>query len=49
MLWMIVLILLALWTAGFMSSYTMGGFVHILLVAAVGVMLLGIFRRQRTA
>jgi len=36
MLWTIFVILLILWLLGIVSSYTLGGFVHILLVIAVG-------------
>lgn len=39
MLWTIFIILLVLWLIGFVSSYTLGGFIHILLVAAVIVLL----------
>jgi len=39
MLWTIFVILLVLWLVGFVSSYTLGGFIHILLVAAVIVLL----------
>jgi hypothetical protein len=35
MLWTIAVVLMVLWVLGFVSSYTMGGFIHILLVAAV--------------
>lgn len=35
MLWTIAIILLVLWLLGMVSSYTLGGFVHILLVLAV--------------
>ena len=35
MLWTIFVILLVLWLLGLVSSYTMGGFIHILLVLAV--------------
>jgi len=35
MLWTIFVILLVLWVLGLVSSYTMGGFIHILLVIAV--------------
>jgi hypothetical protein len=37
MLWTIAVLLLVLWGLGLVTSYTMGGFVHILLVAAVVV------------
>ena len=35
MLWTIFVVLLVLWLLGMVSSYTMGGFIHILLVLAV--------------
>ncbi len=35
MLWTIAVILLVLWLLGLVSSYTMGGFIHILLVLAI--------------
>jgi hypothetical protein len=35
MLWTIALILLVLWLVGLVSSYTLGGFIHILLVLAI--------------
>lgn len=35
MLWTIALILVVLWAVGLVSSYTMGGFIHVLLVLAV--------------
>ena len=35
MLWTIALILIVLWLVGFVSSYTLGGFIHILLVLAI--------------
>jgi hypothetical protein len=45
MIWTIFVILLILWLLGLVSSYTMGGFIHILLVVAVVVLVLGLFRR----
>jgi hypothetical protein len=39
MLWTIAIILVMLWLLGFVSSYTMGGFIHILLVNAIIVVL----------
>jgi hypothetical protein len=39
MLWTIALILLVLWALGMVSSFTMGGFIHILIVAAVVLVL----------
>jgi hypothetical protein len=35
MLWTIAVLLLVLWALGLVTSYTVGGFIHILLVAAV--------------
>jgi hypothetical protein len=44
MLYTIAVILLALWLLGFVSSYTMGGFIHILLVIAIVVILVRIIQ-----
>jgi hypothetical protein len=46
MLWTIVVILVILWALGLVSSYTMGGFIHILLVVAVIVLVVGLFQRR---
>lgn len=40
MLWTIAVILLILWMLGMVSSYTLGGFIHILLVLAVVAILI---------
>lgn len=40
MLWTIFVILLVLWLLGMVSSYTMGGFIHVLLVLAIGIVLI---------
>ncbi|HEY7509627.1 MAG TPA: lmo0937 family membrane protein [Vicinamibacteria bacterium] len=40
MLWTIFVILLILWLLGMVSSYTLGGFIHILLVIAIVVVLI---------
>jgi hypothetical protein len=45
MLWTIAVVLIILWLLGFVSSYTMGGFIHILLIIAVIVLVLGFVRR----
>jgi hypothetical protein len=42
MLWTIAVVLVILWLLGFVSSYTMGGFIHILLVLAVIVVLVNV-------
>lgn len=47
MLELIALILIILWLFGFVGSYTMGGFIHILLVIAVILVLLRIIRGRR--
>ena len=44
MLWTIAVILLILWLLGLVSSYTLGGFIHILLVLAVIVVLIRIIQ-----
>ena len=41
MLWTIAIILLVLWALGLVTSYTMGGFIHILLVIAMATVLIG--------
>lgn len=47
MLWTIFVILLILWLLGFVSGYTIGGFVHILLVIAVVVVLIRVIQGRR--
>jgi hypothetical protein len=47
MLWTIFVILLVLWLIGFVSSYTMGGFIHILLVIAVVVLIYNLITGRR--
>lgn len=47
MLWMIAVVLLVLWLLGIVSSYSMGGFIHILLVIAVITVLVNIIRGRR--
>ena len=44
MLWTIAAVLMVLWVLGLVSSYTMGGFIHILLVVAVVVVLVRVIR-----
>jgi len=44
MLWTIAVILIVLWLLGLVTSYTMGGFVHILLVIAVIMVLVNIIQ-----
>jgi hypothetical protein len=47
MLWTIFVILLVLWLVGLVTSYTMGGFIHLLLVAAVVVLILQLISGRR--
>ena len=44
MLWTIFVILLVLWLLGMVSSYTLGGFIHILLVLAIVVVLIRVIQ-----
>ena len=47
MLWTIAGILIILWLLGLVTSYTMGGFIHILLVIAVIVVLFNLIQGRR--
>ena len=47
MLWTIAVVLLVLWGLGLVTSYTMGGSIHILLVIAVVVVLVRIIQGRR--
>jgi hypothetical protein len=47
MLWTICVILLILWLLGFMSGYTMGGVIHVLLVIAVIVVVVRLIQGRR--
>ncbi|MDT8384340.1 MAG: lmo0937 family membrane protein [Gammaproteobacteria bacterium] len=47
MLWTIAVILIVLWLLGFVSAYTMGGFIHVLLVIAVIVILVQLIQGRR--
>ncbi|TMA19978.1 MAG: lmo0937 family membrane protein [Deltaproteobacteria bacterium] len=47
MLWTIAIILIVLWALGLVSSYTIGGFIHILLVLAIVVVLIRIIQGRR--
>jgi hypothetical protein len=44
MLWTIFVILLVLWLLGMVSSYTLGGYIHILLVVAIVVVLIRVIQ-----
>ena len=47
MLWTIFVILLVLWVLGLVSSYTLGGFIHILLVVALVILLINVIGGRR--
>jgi len=47
MLWTIAVILLVLWALGLITSYTMGGFIHILLVIAIVVVLINVLQGRK--
>ena len=47
MLWTIAVILLILWALGLVTSYTLGGFIHVLLVVALVVILINIIQGRR--
>jgi uncharacterized membrane protein YtjA (UPF0391 family) len=47
MLWTIFVILLVMWALGLVTSYTMGGFVHILLVIALVVLVVNLVQGRR--
>ncbi len=47
MLWPITVILLVMWLLGIITSYTVGGFIHILLVVAIVVVLIRLIQGRR--
>jgi hypothetical protein len=47
MLWTIFVILLVMWALGLVTSYTMGGFVHVLLVIALVILVLNLLQGRR--
>lgn len=47
MLWTVAVVLLVLWALGLVSSYTMGGFIHVLLVVAIVVVLIRIIQGRK--
>jgi len=47
MLWTIAIVLLVLWALGLVSSYTIGGFIHILLILAVITILIRVIQGRR--
>jgi hypothetical protein len=47
MLWTVAVVLLVLWGLGLVTSYTLGGFIHILLVLAVVTVLIRVIQGRR--
>ena len=47
MLWIIAVVLIVLWAVGMVSSYTLGGFIHLLLVLAVIMVLIRVIQGRR--
>ncbi|HYE66793.1 MAG TPA: lmo0937 family membrane protein [Pyrinomonadaceae bacterium] len=48
MLWTILVVLLILWLLGLVSGYTVGGFIHLLLVLALVVLIINLLTGRRT-
>ena len=49
MLWTIFVILLVMWAVGLVSAYTLGGFVHVLLVLALVILVVNLMQRRRAS
>jgi len=47
MLWTIFVILIVMWLLGVVTSYTLGGFIHLLLILAIGMVLIRIIQGRR--
>jgi hypothetical protein len=47
MLWLIFMILMVLWLLGFVSGYTLGGYLHVLLIVAVASILIRVIQGRR--
>ena len=47
MLWTIFVILLVLWLLGLFTGYTVGGFIHVLLVIAIIVILVNVYKGRK--
>lgn len=47
MLWTVAVVLLILWALGVVSAYTMGGFIHLLLIGAVVTVLIRVIQGRR--
>ncbi len=49
MLWTVAIVLLILWGLGLVSAYTMGGFIHVLLVAAIVMIVINLIGGRRVS
>ncbi len=47
MLWTIFVVLVILWALGMVSSYTVGGYIHLLLIAAIAVVLIRVIQGRQ--
>jgi hypothetical protein len=47
MLWTIAVILVVLWALGLVSAYTMGGFIHVLLVVAIIIVIIRVIQGRK--
>jgi low affinity Fe/Cu permease len=47
MLWTVAIVLIVLWALGLVSSYTLGGFIHILIVVAIIIVLVQVIQGRR--
>jgi len=47
MLWTVAVVLIVLWALGLVSNYTMGGFIHLLIVIAIVVVLIRIIQGKK--
>ena len=47
MLWTLFVILLIMWLLGMITSYTLGGFIHVLLIIAIAVVLIQVIQGRR--
>jgi len=47
MLWTILVVLCVLWLLGIVTSYTLGGFIHILLLVALAIFVINMFQGRR--
>jgi hypothetical protein len=47
MLWLIFVVLLVMWLLGMISGYTLGGFLHLLLIVAIAAVLIRVIQGQR--